>query len=63
MSKGLKLKISKREVNSDKFLTEEEKNNFWPWVERIVAEFPEYNTHEKLLEYLQIYKEMCFQNS
>ena len=50
------------EVNNDKFLTEDEKKEFWHWLERILKEFSN-DSYEQLIKYLEIYKEMCFQST
>ena len=49
-------------VNKDKFLTDEEKNEFWSWLERILKEFPD-DSYEQLVKYLELYKEMRFQST
>lgn len=49
-------------VNNDTFLTDEEKEEFWSWLERILKEFPE-DSDEQLVKYLELYKEMHFQST
>ena len=59
----MKLQITREEIDNDTFLDDDEKKAFWPWIESVIERYPEHNTHEKLLEYLHMYKEMCFQSS
>ena len=57
------LAINGDDIVSDGFLQGEEIGECLRWMLGIVLEHPEYNTKEKLLEYLQTFKEMSFQNS
>ena len=51
-----------KKVNNDKFLTDDEKEKFWPWLARVLQEFPD-DSYSQLVKYLELYKEMCFQNT
>ena len=57
------LAINGNDVGADGFLQGKEIGDCLRWMLNIVLEHPEYNTREKLLEYLQMFKEMSFQNS
>ena len=57
------LAISGKDIIADGFLQGKEIGECLKWMLNIVLEHPEYNTREKLLEYLQMFKEMSFQNS
>ena len=57
------LAINGNDIIADGFLQGKEIGDCLRWMLNIVLEHPEYNTREKLLEYLQMFKEMSFQNS
>lgn len=57
------LAINGNDIIADGFLQGKEIGDCLNWMLNIVLEYPEYNTREKLLEYLQMFKEMSFQNS
>lgn len=57
------LAINGYDIMADGFLQKEEIGECLSWMLRIVLEHPEYNTHEKLLELLETFKGMSFQNS
>jgi len=57
------LAINGNDVGADGFLQGKEIGECLRWMLNIVLEHPEYNTREKLLEYLQMFKEMSFQSS
>ena len=61
--KNKKLAITKKDIIEDGFLDAEEIDECLIWMQRIVTEKPEYNNKEKLLELLEIFKEMSFQSS
>ena len=50
-------------MGADSFLQGKEIGDCLRWMLEIVLEHPEYNNREKLLELLQQFKEMSFQNS
>ena len=57
------LAINGDDIIADGFLQGKEIGECLRWMLQIVLENPEENTREKLLEYLQKFKEMSFQNS
>lgn len=57
------LAINGNDIKADGFLEGKEIGDCLNWMLDIVLEHPEYNTREKLLEYLQLFKEMSFQDS
>ena len=57
------LAINGYDIINDGFLSGKEIGDCLRWMLDLVLEHPEYNTREKLLEYLQIFKEMSFQSS
>ena len=57
------LAINGNDIIADGFLKGKEIGDCLRWMLNIVLEHPEYNTKEKLLEYVELYKEMSFQNS
>lgn len=57
------LAINGNDIIADGFLQGKEIGECLRWMLNIVLEHPEYNTREKLLEYLQMFKEMSFQSS
>lgn len=57
------LAINGNDIIADGFLKGKEIGDCLRWMLEIVLEHPEYNTREKLLEYLQKFKEMSFQSS
>ena len=61
--KNKKLAITKKDIIEDGFLDAEEVDECLTWMQRIITEKPEYNNKEKLLELLEIFKEMSFQSS
>jgi len=57
------LAINGNDIIADGFLQGREIGECLRWMLNIVLEHPEYNTREKLLEYLELFKEMSFQSS
>ena len=57
------LAINGNDIIADGFLHGKEIGDCLRWMLDIVLEHPEYNTREKLLELLQMFKEMSFQAS
>ncbi len=57
------LAINGNDILADGFLKGKEIGDCLRWMLDIVLEHPEYNTRDKLLEYLQMFKDMSFQNS
>ena len=57
------LAIDRNDIIADGFLHGEEIDECLDWLLRVVSRYPEYNTREKLLEFLQQFKEMSFQSS
>jgi len=57
------LAIDGNDILADGFLQGKEIGECLRWMLQIVLEHPEYNTREKLLEYLELFKEMSFQSS
>ena len=57
------LAINGDDIKKDGFLEGKEIGDCLKWMLNIVLENPEYNTREKLLEYLELFKEMSFQSS
>lgn len=57
------LAIDGNDIIADGFLQGKEIGDCLRWMLQIVLEKPEENTREKLLEYLQMFKEMSFQSS
>ena len=57
------LAINGDDIIADGFLKGREIGECLSWMLNIVLETPEYNTREKLLELLQLFKEMSFQSS
>ena len=57
------LAINGDDIKKDGFLEGKEIGDCLKWLLRIVLENPEYNTKEKLLEYLETFKEMVFQST
>lgn len=57
------LAINGYDVGADGFLKGKEIGDCLKWMLEIVLEHPEYNTREKLLELLQMFKEMSFQST
>ena len=60
----MKLQITLKEIESDKFFTKQEAHDCYVWLkDRVLVAHPKDNTHDKLLEYVQLYKEMVFQST
>lgn len=57
------LAINGDDILADGFLQGKEIGDCLNWMLNIVLENPEYNTKERLLEYLELFKEMSFQSS
>lgn len=57
------LAINGHDIVEDGFLRDEEIGQCLRWMLNRVIEHPEYNTREKLLELLELFKEMSFQSS
>ncbi len=60
----MELQITLKELENDEFLTIREAYQCYEWLKNVVIRMhPEDNTHEKLLEYVQLFREMMFQST
>lgn len=60
----MQLAITLNEIENDDFLSLREAHQCYEWLKNVVIKIhPEDNTHEKLLNYVQLYKEMIFQST
>lgn len=62
--KYMELQITLEEIENDGFLSKEESKECYNWMKNVVIKMrPEDNTHDKLLYYLGLFKEMSFQST